>query len=291
MKKILLTLSLLLSLNLGLVACSAPVEEKKETASESTQAEKMKLQVDGNDIKTDENGIFKITGKSTPNAIISIDQPAKKVTADAEGKFELEGQIPSEKSHEVKILAQKDSLEELEKSLTITPHDEYVQKVLAKKEQEEKEIRAKAEAVQTADSLIAKAKASLNPTDLAKARTYINENQYLAIQGYSAQLTQINDAITAKQDQIAQDKAKKAAEAKKAEEDRKQAERKPSSGNTVPSQGNKQQPPAPDKNQQTVLITATGSKYHVRKCGNGTYYTATLAEAKSKNLSPCSKCY
>ncbi|STY35225.1 hypothetical protein [Listeria fleischmannii] len=107
----------------------------------------------------------------------------------------------------------------------------------------------------------------------------------MAIQGYSAQLTQINDAITAKQDQIAQDKAKKA------EEDRKQAERKPSRGNTIPSQGNNQQPPAPDKNQQTVLITATGSKYHARKCGNGTYYTATLAEAKSKNLSPCSKCY
>lgn len=315
MKKILLTLSLLLSLNLGLAACSAPVEEKKETASESTQVEKMKLQVDETDIKTDENGIFKITGKATPNAIVSIDQPAKKVTADADGTFELEGQIPSEKSYEVKILAQKDSLEELEKSLTITPHDQYVQKVLAKKEQEEKEIRAKAEAVQTADSLIAKAKASLNPTDLAKARTYINENQYLAIQGYSAQLTQINDAITAKQDQIAQDKAKKAAEAKqaedarrvaeakqaedarraaeakKAEEDRKQAERKPSRGNTIPSQGNNQQPPAPDKNQQTVLITATGSKYHARKCGNGTYYTATLAEAKSKNLSPCSKCY
>lgn len=285
MKKILLTLSLLLSLNLGLAACSAPVEEKKETASESTQVEKMKLQVDENNIKTDENGIFKITGKATPNAIVSINQPAKKVTADADGKFELEGQIPSEKSHEVKILAQKDSLEELEKSLTITPHDQYVQKILAKKEQEEKEIRAKAEAVQTADSLIAKAKASLNPTDLAKARTYINENQYLAIQGYSAQLTQINDAITAKQDQIAQDKAKKA------EEDRKQAERKPSRGNTIPSQGNNQQPPAPDKNQQTVLITATGSKYHARKCGNGTYYTATLAEAKSKNLSPCSKCY
>ncbi|STY35224.1 hypothetical protein [Listeria fleischmannii] len=138
MKKILLTLSLLLSLNLGLAACSAPVEEKKETASESTQVEKMKLQVDETNIKTDENGIFKITGKATPNAIVSIDQPAKKVTADADGKFELEGQIPSEKSHEVKILAQKDSLEELEKSLTITPHDQYVQKVLAKKSKKKK---------------------------------------------------------------------------------------------------------------------------------------------------------
>ncbi|EUJ53528.1 hypothetical protein [Listeria fleischmannii] len=48
----------------------------------------------------------------------------------------------------------------------------------------------------------------------------------MAIQGYSAQLTQINDAITAKQDQIAQDKAKKAAEAKQAEDSRRAAEAK-----------------------------------------------------------------
>ena len=44
-------------------------------------------------------------------------------------------------------------------------------------------------------------------------------------------------------------------------------------------------------NSQTVLITRTGSKYHTHKCGNGTYYEATLDEALARGLEPCEKCY
>ena len=44
-------------------------------------------------------------------------------------------------------------------------------------------------------------------------------------------------------------------------------------------------------NSQTVLITRTGSKYHTHKCGNGTYYEATLDEALARGLTPCEKCY
>lgn len=44
-------------------------------------------------------------------------------------------------------------------------------------------------------------------------------------------------------------------------------------------------------NSQTVLITRTGSKYHTHKCGNGTYYEATLDEALARDLTPCEKCY
>ena len=40
-----------------------------------------------------------------------------------------------------------------------------------------------------------------------------------------------------------------------------------------------------------VLITRTGKRYHVKKCGNGTYYKATLKKAKSLGLTPCKKCY
>lgn len=43
--------------------------------------------------------------------------------------------------------------------------------------------------------------------------------------------------------------------------------------------------------EEMVLITRTGSKYHTHKCGNGTYYQATLSEAQRRGLSPCSKCY
>lgn len=41
----------------------------------------------------------------------------------------------------------------------------------------------------------------------------------------------------------------------------------------------------------SVYITRTGSKYHRCKCGNGNYYQVSLSEAKSRGLTPCSKCY
>lgn len=45
--------------------------------------------------------------------------------------------------------------------------------------------------------------------------------------------------------------------------------------------------------KQTVQVyyTRTGSKYHARKCGNGTYMPCTLSSAKSWGLTPCKKCF
>ena len=40
-----------------------------------------------------------------------------------------------------------------------------------------------------------------------------------------------------------------------------------------------------------VYVTKTGSKYHNKKCGNGTYTESTLEAAKKRGLEPCSKCY
>lgn len=40
-----------------------------------------------------------------------------------------------------------------------------------------------------------------------------------------------------------------------------------------------------------VLITKTGKKYHLKKCGNGKYFKATLKKAEAKGLTPCKKCY
>lgn len=45
------------------------------------------------------------------------------------------------------------------------------------------------------------------------------------------------------------------------------------------------------KNEQTVLVTPTGEKYHTHKCGNGTYTEASLSTALARGLTPCSKCY
>ena len=44
-------------------------------------------------------------------------------------------------------------------------------------------------------------------------------------------------------------------------------------------------------NAQVILITATGSKYHSYKCGNGTYYESTMEQALARGLEPCSKCF
>lgn len=43
--------------------------------------------------------------------------------------------------------------------------------------------------------------------------------------------------------------------------------------------------------EATVYITPTGAKYHTHKCGNGTYYPATLSEARARGLTPCLKCF
>ena len=48
---------------------------------------------------------------------------------------------------------------------------------------------------------------------------------------------------------------------------------------------------SPTVSAQTVYITRTGSKYHTHKCGNGTYFPASLSEAQSQGLTPCNKCF
>ncbi|HHV10130.1 MAG TPA: hypothetical protein GXX75_07630 [Clostridiales bacterium] len=42
---------------------------------------------------------------------------------------------------------------------------------------------------------------------------------------------------------------------------------------------------------KNVLMTKTGKKYHIKKCGNGTYYKVTLKKAESLGLTPCKKCF
>lgn len=48
---------------------------------------------------------------------------------------------------------------------------------------------------------------------------------------------------------------------------------------------------ADDPEQMTVYYTKSGKRYHyANPCGNGTYYATTLADAKSRGLTPCQKC-
>lgn len=50
-----------------------------------------------------------------------------------------------------------------------------------------------------------------------------------------------------------------------------------------------QQVQAKAANEQPVMVTRTGSKYHTHKCGYSNYYAATLSEAQARGLEPCSK--
>lgn len=46
-----------------------------------------------------------------------------------------------------------------------------------------------------------------------------------------------------------------------------------------------------EEQAEQVLVTPTGAKYHLRKCGRGSYSYVSIDEAISRGLEPCSKCY
>ena len=49
--------------------------------------------------------------------------------------------------------------------------------------------------------------------------------------------------------------------------------------------------PAPPVVSHKIYVTKTGKRYHYNpNCNNGTYYGSTLADARSRGLTPCSKC-
>lgn len=67
---------------------------------------------------------------------------------------------------------------------------------------------------------------------------------------------------------------------------------KSSSKKTVSSgSGNSSKGSSSQSGKGQVYVTPTGSKYHSKACGRGNYTASTLANAKARGLTPCSKCY
>ena len=99
----------------------------------------------------------------------------------------------------------------------------------------------------------------------------------------------------AEKKKLEKQKAKEEAEKKQQEEKRKAEEqRQQAIAQEQARQAAQEQAVAQAKqqnNQQTVLITPTGKKYHNHVCGNGNYSPATLQEALNRGLTPCEKCY
>lgn len=99
----------------------------------------------------------------------------------------------------------------------------------------------------------------------------------------------------AEKKKLEKQKAKEEAEKKQQEEKRKAEEqRQQAIAQEQARQAAQEQAVAQAKqqnNQQTVLVTPTGKKYHNHICGNGNYSPATLQEALNRGLTPCEKCY
>lgn len=145
-----------------------------------------------------------------------------------------------------------------------------VQHKITEKETTEKQIAAARAAVE---------KAEQEPSDehyneaIAKINDIPNGNEELT-----------NRANNVKQTLTAQkEEAKKLAEAQKKAEQEAATQQTQAAAQTAA--------PNTQATGEMVLVTETGSKYHNRKCGNGTYTPATLEEAQARGLTPCSKCY
>ena len=93
----------------------------------------------------------------------------------------------------------------------------------------------------------------------------------------------------AEKKKLEEQKAKEEAERKQQEEKRKAEEQRQQA--IAQEQARQVAQAKQQNNQQTVLITPTGKKYHNHVCGNGNYSPATLQEALNRGLTPCEKCY
>jgi peptidyl-tRNA hydrolase len=146
-----------------------------------------------------------------------------------------------------------------------------------KVEEKEQQEKLQAQAVKAVE----KAEAEPTESNLTAATSAIAK-----LSSEDKALTQRTESVrqTIQQEQEKQQLAK--AEAAKAEQERQAA-----AAAQQASQDNQSNQTTSNQAEERVLITRTGSKYHTHKCGNGTYFEATLSEALSKGLTPCKKCY
>lgn len=155
-----------------------------------------------------------------------------------------------------------------------------VQTAIAEKEKNEQLVASATAAVE---------KAEQEPTNEA----YYNEaiKQIDALNSPNQALTK-RVAVVKTQLDAHKEKQRKEAEAQKLAAEKAQKEQaEAQQAAQAPAEVETAAANAGPETSATVLVTPTGSKYHARKCGNGTYTATTLADAQANNLTPCSKCY
>ncbi|MGM9902495.1 hypothetical protein E1H99_09920 [Enterococcus hirae] len=228
-----------------------------------------------------------ITKSTTSSTVLDTSSESReKDKAEKALKKEQKAREETEK----KLQEEQKTREEAEKKL----QEEQKAREEAEKKQQE-ELKAKEEAEKKLQEI--NQKTSTAETLLVQAETNPTRDNYnsalSAIQSIpggnpnlSARLANVDSTIKAteaaqiaeqqRQQEIAQEQARQvAAQAEQQRQAQEQANQAAQQQNT----------------QQTILVTRTGAKYHVRKCGNGTYTPATLEEAQSRGLTPCEKCF
>ncbi|NBA56472.1 hypothetical protein [Enterococcus hirae] len=188
----------------------------------------------------------------------------------------------------IKELAEKKKQAQLEAKKKAEEEAEKKQQEDKRKAEEQKQANI-AQKTASAETILAQAES--NPTRdnynsaLSAIRAIPGGNQSLSDRLASVDSTiKANEAAQAeaarvaeqqRQQAIAQEQARQAEQQRQAQIAQEQAAAQAQQQN----------------NQQTVLITPTGKKYHNHVCGNGNYSPATLQEALNRGLTPCEKCF
>ncbi|MBL1227023.1 hypothetical protein [Enterococcus sp. BWR-S5] len=255
---------------------SKPQTEQTTKTTETSEEKEMVLSL-AEAVETDDGGTVTIKGTTEPHATIYVSSaaPDEKQTADANGDFELTHTLSTDSEQELSIIAELDG-RKISKQLLATPSASFIAAKEEEAAKQAEELRLAEEAkkkqeeidrlTKEAETAVALAEAEQTRDKVAAASTAI-----AAIpegnQGLTSRVSAVDTAIQAREEQEAQQAAAAAAEAEQAAQQEQ---------NNV---------------TEMVLVTRTGEKYHTRKCGNGTYTSATLQEALDRGLTPCSKCF
>lgn len=240
--------------------------------------------------KNNEKIIFVVKNGDKEKSIVAEISPSKEFLASLE-----EGQKEQENAIEAET-----ALALAEKEPTQKNYDEAATRIqaLSKEQQKTYSSRLKAVSQKIADEQKQqKAIASAQEAVSKAEQEPTNENYQqatTAIKALEKSDAALSNRVAKVKEAIDTQEKQQAAAEKKAEEERlaqEQAQAAQVAAAEAAAQQEAQQAANQSASGETVLVTATGSKYHTHKCGNGTYTPATLEEAQARGLTPCEKCY
>ncbi len=217
------------------------------------------------------------SNQKTSNTDSTVSSSVKDTSSESKEKEEQKVKEIAEKKKQAQLEAKKKLEEQKAKE-----EAERKQQEEKRKAEEQKQANI-AQKTSSAETILAQAEA--NPTRdnydsaLSAIQAIPGGNQSL-----SNRLANVDSAIKANE-------AAQAEAAKIAEQQRQQAIAQEQARQAQLAQEQAAAQAQQQNNQETVLITPTGKKYHNHVCGNGNYSPATLQEALNRGLTACEKCF